>query len=297
MQLYLPIARSKALITQIRGPVAKVRVQIGKVRVPVAKIKVQIAKTGLRGAVALGVAFIVVGVGAAMVHPASPAETLSTAGQPASATQAAAPVAKPAISAPALSRTFRVGIQAGHWLNSGLPDELAVLKGSTGAQGNGWREVDVNLDIARRVVALLSQAGVQADLLPATVPVDYRADAFVALHGDASSSPSASGYKAARSDWSIIPGKDDALMKDITSQYQTATGLKYDPGTITYAMKRYYVFNNHRYLHTVDQSTPSVILEMGFLTNPQDRALLVNYPETAAEAIARGILNYLSTQG
>lgn len=65
---------------------------------------------------------------------------------------------------------FRVGIQAGHWKTSELPTELASLRTSTGASGSGWREVDINLDIAKRVVALLEQQGVQTDLIPSTVP-------------------------------------------------------------------------------------------------------------------------------
>ena len=82
----------------------------------------------------------------------------------------------------------RVGIQVGHWKSSELPDELARLRTSTGARANGLAEVDINLAVGQRVVALLQQRGIETDLLPATVPPGYEADAVVALHADGSTS-------------------------------------------------------------------------------------------------------------
>ncbi|HEX2988500.1 MAG TPA: N-acetylmuramoyl-L-alanine amidase, partial [Chloroflexota bacterium] len=187
-----------------------------------------------------------------------------------------------------------VGIQAGHWQTANLPDELASLRGSTGAAGNGWREVDVNLDIARRVSALLGKSGVQVDLLPSTVPIGYQADAFVALHNDGSSNTSISGFKVARSSWSVIPNKDDALVMDLEADYGAGTGFEPNSQTITLAMTRYYAFNNRRLEHSVSPSTPAAILEMSFLTNPGERSVMMNDPDRVAKAIARGILDFLS---
>ncbi len=185
----------------------------------------------------------------------------------------------------------RVGIQAGHWKSAELPAELSSLRASTGAEGIGWREADVNLTIALRVVALLHQANVDADLIPATVPVNYQADAFVSLHCDANG-PGLSGFKLARATRSAIPAKDDALLNAISDTYGAATRLPYHFATITPAMQLYYAFNQ-RLQHSVSPSTPSVILEMGFLTNAGDRALLTEQPDLAAEGIARGILQAL----
>ncbi len=190
----------------------------------------------------------------------------------------------------------KVGIQAGHWKTNEYPAELAKLRSSTGAAGSGWREVDVNLDIARRVVAILDKSGVRAELLPATVPVQYEADAFVSIHGDANGSTSVSGYKAARATSSRIPEKDDALVRTIESEYQAATGLKKHPGTITQNMTQYYAFNK-KLDHAVGDQTPSVILELGFLTTKSDRDLLTQQPDKVAEGIAAGILDYLGESG
>jgi len=203
--------------------------------------------------------------------------------------------AAPPAPAPSPAEPLRVGIQAGHWKASELPDELAALRGSGGAVGDGWREVDVNLDVASRVAAILAQAGIQVDLLPSTIPIDYKADAFVAIHADANGDSGLSGYKLARAVWSSIPAKDDDLIAAISGEYQSATGLKLEPHTITQNMLRYYAFN-HRLQHSVDPATPAVILEMGFLTNADDRALLTQQPDRVAQGIAAGILKFLGVK-
>src|SRR5687768_6394320 len=91
---------------------------------------------------------------------------------------------------------WRVGLQVGHWRSHELPDELARLRGSTGAHAAGIAEHQVNLDIAERAAVHLRAAGVTVDVLPATVPPRYHADAFVALHADGSASTRSSGFKA-----------------------------------------------------------------------------------------------------
>ncbi len=190
----------------------------------------------------------------------------------------------------------RVGIQAGHWKIAQLPDELAGLRTATGTSGGGVAEWELNLDIANRVAALLQAEGVNADVLPATIPPGYQADAFVALHADGDTSGQASGFKLARASWSSIPKTDDALLNDIAEEYQAATQLGVDPN-VTRDMTAYYAFNNRRYKHAIAPTTPGVILEMGFLTNASDRQMLLGEPETVALGIARGILRFLGTGG
>lgn len=60
-------------------------------------------------------------------------------------------------------------------------------------------------------------------------------------------------------------------------------------------MTAYYAFNWPRYEHAVHPYTPSVIVETGFMTNSEDRALLVNNPELPATGIANGILAFLES--
>lgn len=187
----------------------------------------------------------------------------------------------------------RVGIQVGHWKSSELPEELERLRTSSGAFAAGLAEADVNMAVARRVLDLLVSRGIQADLLPATVPVSYDADAFVAIHADGSTSPDSRGFKLAapwRSSRAAL-----RLLDMLTEEYAAATGLPQDDG-ITFNMRGYYAFNYRRHQHAVARTTPAVILEMGFLTSAADRAVMVDQPDRAAVGIANGIVRYLNAR-
>ena len=188
----------------------------------------------------------------------------------------------------------RVGVQVGHWKLQEVPEELSGLRGSSGAAGGGVTEVQVVETIGRAVEKFLEKEGVTVDLLPATVPVDYTADAFVSLHADGSSSAEANGFKIAtpRRDFS---GTATLLRDSLYDSYEDATGLRRDPN-ITRRMSGYYAFNWRRYDHAVHPMVPAVIVETGFLTNAQDRALLVNESERVAEGIADGIVAFLRSQ-
>ncbi len=190
----------------------------------------------------------------------------------------------------------RVGVQVGHWQSEALPDELASLRTQTGGHGGGVTEVSQMLDLSRRVVKMLQDRGIQADLLPATVPVGYTADAFIALHADAAPSGTGpGGYKAARARFSAIPLTDDAFMNAVYEAYGKATGLRRD-SNITRNMTGYYAFNSRRHLHAVSKVTPAIILETGYLTYPGDLALILNSKDTLARGIADGIVNFLDSR-
>jgi hypothetical protein len=188
-------------------------------------------------------------------------------------------------------RPLRVGIQAGHWRSEELPDEQAHLRGSSGAFAAGYAEVTVSLDIARRVAALLARDGIVVDVLPATVPPGYAADAFVALHADGAEQTDICGFKLATPWWSSSASHD--LLDALTAEYGKATVRPRDVA-ITANMRGYYAFNYRRYAHAISRTTPAVIIEMGFLTCADDRALLVNQPDTVAIGIANGIVRYLN---
>jgi N-acetylmuramoyl-L-alanine amidase len=189
----------------------------------------------------------------------------------------------------------KVGIQVGHWQSALLPAPLAHLRGQTGGSGGGIQEVDLVLDISRRVVVSLQAKGIEADLLPATISPNYTADAFVAIHADAASSPGPTGYKLARGRFSAIPTTDDRLMNAIYDSYGRATGFRRD-GAITNNMTGYYAFNNRRRIYAVSKVTPAVILEVGFLTNASDRAYMLSNQDKIAEAIVEGVQNFLTSR-
>jgi N-acetylmuramoyl-L-alanine amidase len=187
----------------------------------------------------------------------------------------------------------RVGLQAGHWLNEDVPPELGRLQG--GAVGGGKQEWQVNLDVAQRTAALLEAAGVQVDVLPATVPPRYRANAFIALHADGDPAGQARGFKVARPGFSSLPDVDDRLVDTLNQVYAADTELPRDDEHISLRMRYYYAFNSRRYCHAVAPGVPQAIIEMGYLTSAVDRGLLIGDPNKLARAVADGVQAFLST--
>lgn len=186
----------------------------------------------------------------------------------------------------------RVAIQAGHWKSDEAPDELRRLIPQTGAEWEGVTEVEINLDIAQRVGVILNSKGIAVDILPTTIPVGYAADAFVALHADSDGVGSNSGFKMAHG--ARRGPYEDALLTDIKTAFAAATGRDYDPIHITNAMRGYYPFSWSRFQHAVAAHTPAVILEMGYLSNDDDRALMLDRADVVAGSIADGIMNFLN---
>jgi N-acetylmuramoyl-L-alanine amidase len=198
-------------------------------------------------------------------------------------------------SAPAQAAAeWRVGLQAGHWRSNELPDELRSLRGSTGAAAGGVREYQVNLDVAQRAAGYLRDAGVAVDVLPATVPQNYLADAFVSLHADGNASTRLSGFKAAGHwrDWSA----STALVEALRADYGPASGLAWDGGRISSNMRGYYALSSRRFNHAISNYTPGVILEMGYLTNPRDRQLMTQQADRLARGVAEGVLRFLRSK-
>ena len=217
----------------------------------------------------------------------------------------------------------RVGLQVGHWKNKELPDELQRLRErGGGTSGGGKAEWEVNLAIAEKTASLLRAQGIIVDILPATIPVAYWADAFVAIHADGSENPNTSGFKVASAygcffgfysrrqpqqegqesffrQWASrlhgsCPQGNEAnqLVELLEVEYKRATDLDLD-SNISHNMRGYYAFNWRRYEHAVHPMTTAVILETGFLTSPHDRAILISNPDKAAEGIANAITQFL----
>jgi len=186
----------------------------------------------------------------------------------------------------------RVAIQAGHWKSDEAPDELRRLIPQTGAEWEGVTELEINLDIAQRVGVILNSKGIAVDILPVTIPVGYVADAFVALHADSDGVGVNSGFKMAHG--ARRGPYEDSLLSDIKDAFGAATGLDYDATHVTRDMSGYFAFNWTRFQHAVAAHTPAVILEMGYVSNDGDRALMLDKPELLATAIADGVMKFLS---
>lgn len=188
----------------------------------------------------------------------------------------------------------RVGLQAGHWLTEEVPPELGRLQ--QGTSGGGKQEWEVNLDLATRAAGMLVAQGVEVDVLPATVPVNYHAHLFLAIHADGDATGALHGFKVARPAFSSVPDADDQLVATLNRDYGQATGLPRDDEHISRRMLYYYAFNSRRYCHAVAPGVPQAVIEAGFLTSSTDRDLLLGDPASAARGIAAGVLDFLAAE-
>ena len=188
----------------------------------------------------------------------------------------------------------RVGVQVGHEGAQDHPEELAALRVNTGGHAAGVDEVDVNRAVAQELARRLETHGVAVDLLPATPPAGYHADLFVSLHADASPDTARRGFKTAH----FSPPRN-ALEPHLKAQLDAAygaSGLPDDQDNVTDSMSFYYAFNFRRYHHSVHPGTPAVIVELGYLSSPEDRAYLSRV-EAPAARLEAGILAYLRERG
>lgn len=185
----------------------------------------------------------------------------------------------------------RIGILAGH---SGMtaPDGSRRAQPDPGAVcPDGFYERSVTEAVAERAAAILRARGYTVDILEEFDPRlnGYEAAAFVSLHADSCENFGYGGYKstypAART---LIRDQDIRLNECIRLNYESITGLPFQPGSITDNMLLYHAFRK------ISVRTPANILELGFLS--YDRDLLQNQPNRLALAVANGILCFLESQ-
>jgi N-acetylmuramoyl-L-alanine amidase len=186
----------------------------------------------------------------------------------------------------------RIGIVAGHWwLDETGQQSLDV--GGVCDEGTVYQltELEINLEVAQRVVYELQRAGYNAELLQEWDDrlYGYQGDVLLSIHADACLYPEASGFKAARVADSSIPEIEDQLVACIQQAYGARTGLAFHEGSITDDMSRYHTF------YEIDPQTPGAIIEVGFML--ADRQLLTQRPDLVAQGIIDGILCFLDKEG
>lgn len=186
---------------------------------------------------------------------------------------------------------YTIAIDAGH----GGPDPGAI--GVTGV-----KEKDVNLSIALKVGQLLSQNninvvytrtddnvpwsdGTSADLQHRSdIANNAKADYYVCIHNNSFSSPSAYGTETLYQTTSTASEKlAQAIQSALASELNSYDrGIK--DGDWLYISRH----NN----------MPTVLTEVGFLTNPTEEENLndTTYQAKAADAIVKGILSFLKSQ-
>lgn len=168
---------------------------------------------------------------------------------------------------------------------------------NAGAEGNGLREQDIVFKIGILLADLLranpdfdvrlSRPTLQTQLGSSnTTSLRLRvedanawgADYFLSLHTNASENPAASGCEAfafSRTSPAF------ALGEDILAALSASTGLRNRGMQVRSGL---YVLRK--------TAMPSILIELGFITNPNDAYLMSQRPELFSEGIYRGILNY-----
>jgi N-acetylmuramoyl-L-alanine amidase len=170
---------------------------------------------------------------------------------------------------------------------------------NAGAEGNGLREQNLVYEIGRELASLLRANGNFEVRLSRPTPQtqlgnstssslrirvneanSWGADYFISLHTNASTSsiPRGTEVLVYRS-----PSVSANLAEDILESLTEATGLpsrgvKERPGL--YVLRK--------------TNMPAVLVEMGFISNPEDASLMANNPSLFARGIYNGILDYLS---
>lgn len=163
-----------------------------------------------------------------------------------------------------------------------------------GASNSGIVEKDITLKVATIVKNKLEADGARVimtrtgDTYPTledrvNIALENHAEVFVSIHVNSASNTNASGtetYYSVAGNVNIL--EDEELAKAINSQIVNNANM-HDRGV---KQANFYVIKN--------MLLPSVLVELGFLTNPEDRAKLTDddYIEIFGDSIYRGIVDY-----
>jgi N-acetylmuramoyl-L-alanine amidase len=192
----------------------------------------------------------------------------------------------------ALLANLSIVIDPGH----GGPDPGAIGVNNSYEKNN-------TLPTGMYLAGFLRAAGAQViltrtgDYSPATGAYDVKADLqarvdkannaksdlFISIHNDAATSTTANGSTTYFSSYSPVADASHELGLQIQEQLIKALG-SYDRGVKD---ANFYVIKNTQ--------MPSVLIELGFITHPEESKLLASsaYQEKAMKAVYQGILRYL----
>lgn len=179
---------------------------------------------------------------------------------------------------------LKIGIVAGHSAN----DSGAVCPDSLG----GYREVDINLNIARLVREKLVSEGYDVDLLAEfdSRLTGYNAQALVSIHADSCEyiNDQAKGFKVSAAMSTKYPEQAARLTTCLRTRYADSTGMQFHSGSLTSDMTQYHAFNE------INKDTPAAIIETGFMN--LDREILTQRPDEIANGIAAGIVCFIRNE-
>lgn len=162
-----------------------------------------------------------------------------------------------------------------------------------GALGYGYRESDLNLQVAKKVESKLKSKGIDVKMSRssdifyslserAEMANDYGADAFVSIHQNSAEAKSANGIETY---YNRNKEEDKTLSNDIQTQVISQTGAN-NRGV-----------KNAEFTVLVKSKMISALVECGFITNELEVKKLSDssYQDKLATGIANGIEEYLKS--
>lgn len=168
---------------------------------------------------------------------------------------------------------------------------------NTGAEGNGLREQDVTYAVGQELAALLRRSGNYEVRLSRNSPSEvlgtsnasslkarvqdansWGADYFISIHTNGSTDPSAEGVEA------YAYSRDSRafnLGDDIVNALVDATGF---PRRGMFVRPGLYVLKK--------TNMPATLVEIGFISNPEEAAVMRSNPGLFARGIYNGIVEF-----
>jgi hypothetical protein len=170
----------------------------------------------------------------------------------------------------------RILVQAGHQ----APREPGPFLNQTGAPG----EIELVTDIQHALVQLLDQdANFHPIPMPGRIPNGTTADAAIFLHADGADNPAAHGYSVGFPTFEV----NRRLAHMIADEFEKIPGHpSRRPDNNTDDMEFYYGFG------LVDSPGPEVLVEHGFVTNPQEHRWLKQHVSELATAEYNALLRF-----